>query len=258
MSVMVDQAPNNTALPFHKPTSAGNRWPMNVGTVGPLDFSAVGPEDHVNATQVATLYFAVIPNLAYDTPASCSPRLNRTDWSNSTFVQCELHNTTYATNFTYVNGEQQISFSPQAGTTSTPVTTLSAFDYLDTNTSCATMNARFEKCVVDPSLLEKLSFQAVMDAFGKIFVGYVVDPMKTRYGQGAFERTSVMQSVLLDTPELAFLTQNARWTSSGSDNPHLSTMHDSIQPRANLSLKGTLEKLFENITISLLSSPNLQ
>jgi hypothetical protein len=258
MSIMVDQAVNNTVLPFHKPSNANNRWPMNVGTVGPLDSAATGPQDYVNATQVATIYFAVIPNLAYNTPGNCPEMLNRTDFGTSTFVQCELQNTTYLTNFTYVNGDQQISFAPQAGTTSTSVATLAAFDYLDSNTTCATMNANFEKCVVDPTMLERLSFQAVMDAFGKIFVGYVVDPMNTRYGQGAFERTSVMQSVLLDTPELAFLTQNARWTTAASDNPQMSTMHDFVQPRDSLSLKDTLERLFENITMSLLSSPNLQ
>jgi hypothetical protein len=258
MSIMVDQAVNNTALPFHKPSNANNRWPMNVGTVGPLDSTATGPEDYVNANQVATIYFAVIPQLSYNTPGNCPDMLKSTDFSSSTFIQCELRNTTYSTNFTYVNGDQQISFAPEAGTTSTPVTTLMAFDYQDYNTTCATMNANFENCVVDPTLLEKLSFQAVMDAFGKIFVGYVVDPMKTRYGQGAFERTSVMQSVLLETPELAFLTQNARWTPAAGHTPELSTMYDTVQPRGNVSLKNTLERLFENITMSLLSSPNLQ
>jgi hypothetical protein len=65
-----------------------------------------------------------------------------------------------------------------------------------------------------------------------------------------------MKTVFLDTPEMAFLTRRARWNLSEYIKDPGTIDYKPMT--TNISLKDTLERLFENVTMSLLSSPDLQ
>jgi hypothetical protein len=180
---------SNTPLPFRDVNSTDGRWAMNSGTLGPLDpaYYFWAPNYRINMTQGAMLYFAVIPDLRYTQAAGCRNDRLVLDPTLSTFVQCELRNTTYSAKFSYTNGEQNLRFSPLSGSVSTPVAAVNKMWVTSHNDSTCLQGWNFDNpqdtdpnCSTDPALLQRLSFQAVMDAFGKIFTGYVVDLWRIR------------------------------------------------------------------------------
>ncbi|KAK4494842.1 hypothetical protein PRZ48_014198 [Zasmidium cellare] len=245
---------------------------MNSGTVGPLDYSAIGPNGTSNATQVATIYFAAIPNFKYKEIGGCTTSLQATNeqanaklaymFDNSTLLQCQLYNASYTTNFTYTNGAQDVRISRQ---TLNSVDTLAGF-YMplrNASPSCSAFNANYQNCTIDPVTLQRLSYQSIMDAFGRIFVGTVLDGQQSKYGGSYVTKTNVLSTTLLNTKELSFLRAPSNWANAdvgvfSNLSKDLQSLYDWTPDSPTASLKDTLEDLFQNITLSLFSSPHLQ
>lgn len=266
------------AVPF----SETSPFSMNKGTLGPLLYDAVGASDNstvngtANATQVATIYFAAIPKFKYRELGSCDANPNATTeklnaefgryFVNSTFLECQLLKTTYHVNFTYVDGQQSVKMTTSSRDKSTPVDTLAGFYMNGDYPKCAGLNTAYEGCDVDRHTLQRLSFQSIMDAFGRIFVGNVLDGQQSKYGGTYTTDTKVMSTVLLDTAELSFLRTPSNWATAAETGTYvhlgsegnMTSLYDWTVEPSQTSLQDMLEELFQNITISMLSSDHFQ
>lgn len=190
---------------------------------------------------------------------------------NSTLLRCDLFNSTYQTDFKFVNGIQHVDVQV-TDVKDKPVSTLDEVRALLREgiklEPCDVLNAAGTTCTFDESMLRVLSYQAVMDALTELLVGQVSavqDPDTSAY---MFEsNTSIASTVLTETEELGFLADHVKLASVNW--PTLQNLvvswDDSLYnglatapPRMNISLKDTLENLFQNLTISLMSSPALQ
>ncbi|KXS97850.1 hypothetical protein AC578_7656 [Pseudocercospora eumusae] len=265
----------NHAVPFSDSTP----FTMNQGTLGPLLYDAVGAKGNAttngtaNATQVATIYFAAIPKFKYRELGSCNANPNMTAeqvdvefgryFVNSTILECQLWNTSYHTDFTYVDGQQSIDITTSERGKDIPVDTLAGFYMNGDYPKCAGLNIDYEGCNVDRYTLQRLSFQAILDAFGRVFVGTVLDGQQSKYGGTYTTATKVMSTVLLDTKELSFLRAPSNWATAAETGTYthlgstdnMPSLYDwTAEARQKPFLKHTIEELFQNITLSMLSS----
>ncbi|KXT10354.1 hypothetical protein AC579_9159 [Pseudocercospora musae] len=268
----------NHAAPFSNTTP----FIMNRGTLGPLLYDAVGAKGNAttngaaNATQAATIYFAAMPKFKYRELGSCDANPNITAeqvsvefgryFVNSTILECQLRNTSYHTNFTYVNGQQFVDITTSAPDEDAPVATLAGFYMNGDYPKCAGLNADYEGCNVDRYTLQRLSFQAILDAFGRVFVGTVLDGQQSKYGGTYATDTKVMSTVLLDTKELSFLRTPSNWATAAETGTYthlgstgnMPSLYDWTAEPSQRFLKDAVEQLFQNITISMLSSEHFQ
>jgi hypothetical protein len=120
----------------------------------------------------------------------------------------------------------------------------------------------FKDCVVDPYVLEKLSFQSVMDSFGSLLVG------GARQGDGyevvsTVESTSILTTSLMSSREMGFLSGASSWRNNSMYVPFRFTdLFGTLVPDdiriTNISFKDNVEQLFQNITVSLMSNEMFQ
>lgn len=84
---------------------------------------------------------------------------------------------------------------------------------------CQTFNTQGDAWYVGPHALERLSFQAIMDAFGGLLVGLVqqcITRPTSSSGQapGRFRKvisTSIISTVLMQPDELLYLSNDHSW-----------------------------------------------
>jgi hypothetical protein len=100
------------------------------------------------------------------------------------------------------------------------------------------------------SCAQRASFQAVNDAFNGLLLGRI-----PYYGREI--DTSILRTVLTQTDEIPFLLSERELTSDPKPFS-LFTGLDSSLKRSRGSLTNVLERLFENVTVSMLSEPALQ
>jgi hypothetical protein len=264
----------NQPLPF----DSYSPYQMNLGSLGPRSYR---PGQENNDT--ATIYFAVMPRMHHEGTAQCPAQTSVQGFNdafdmfaNSTFLQCQLHNTTYNAKFNFTNGDQTVGLDFPNLDASIPVAARD-IAYINygihknirddnyTTDGCETVGEGFysyKDCKIDVSTLERLSFQAVMDSFGSLMVGGV------RSGDG-FEvttmvtATSLMTTSLMSSRELQFMSGAASWLNNTVYTPYKATQNfATILPRdapsTNVSLSQRLEELFQNITVSMMSAEPLQ
>ncbi|RSL68340.1 hypothetical protein CEP54_002880 [Fusarium duplospermum] len=189
--------------------------------------------------------------------------------STSSVLRCHIHNSTYEARFNITNGNQHVKVKVNHVEEKPldAITGVWASDPLSNNTECTPLNMDTE-CALEPSLLRHLSYQALMDAFSEILVGNLAIRRRKYDDSVVFHgNTSIRSTVLTNTPELQVL-RNLTLLSKNWAMLHI------VEPRANewaykglwngpgeqrtMPLKEALEELFQNITISLMSSPLLQ
>lgn len=256
----------NSPLPF----ATKKPFNMHTGTLGPLDYAGFEADLSTNASQVATIYFAVMPNFGALTLGECplgslstSHQDLSSNFENSTFLQCELHATTYRSIFNYTDNHQDISTSFPTLEQATPVDTLAGFFFNKGEKGCTTINTSNKTCAIDPGTLSRLSYQAIMDAFGRVLVGSVHNG-DTNDQSTFVVSTSILSTALPSTSELAFLSKDTGWSNAGDGIfQNSSVVADSLYSSTGSTtpvrpLKESLEELFQNITISMFSSPALQ
>ncbi|PPJ60669.1 hypothetical protein CBER1_03436 [Cercospora berteroae] len=186
----------------------------------------------------------------------------------TTILWCETYTSTHRTEFSFVNGVQEIHVD---------VTDLSDTPLISENRPCDYLvreSLEDFPCVFNATLLQSLSHQAISHAFAEMVLGKI---QWTTYVSGgrdlSMEMTSeIASTVLTRSPELAWLRE-----SDLSGRPDYSPLLQSIQPvwedgtkskfvglrnsqRAGTGapLKDMLEELFLNVTLSLMSEELLQ
>nr|OQO30787.1 hypothetical protein B0A51_01448 [Rachicladosporium sp. CCFEE 5018] len=202
-----------------------------------------------------------------------------TYFENGTLLQCDVLNTSYSMDFSFINGHQEIRVSRNTTGTSPPVGSISKM-YTGSNDACLELDGLAQLCVFDAAAIRLLSYQAMVSAFHEHFSGYVrmqgdSQEHEFQYVQRSLDfNTSVMGTVLADTKEIIFLRQSVALTPQGQESfgdtlkNHLNQLSlatelpfasfaKSYNRSTGVSLQDALEELFQNFTISLLSEPYL-
>ncbi|KAI9712451.1 MAG: hypothetical protein M1820_001664 [Bogoriella megaspora] len=278
---------NNTA--FLDPQSA-----FNIGM-------ATGGQPHD-----AIMYIAVLPNMTdirdfslTSTPHACdlsgwdevdqfkSPGTPENPLGdvggNITMLQCQMYNSTYQTNFSYVNEAQIVSIqlSDQDNDKAVPIVNTvrgPGIEGLGAG-NCSTLNeggspsdgADLGKdCDFDSSLLFQLSYQATLQAFANLLTGNITLSAEESGKNGLLDTTMVRSTSFVDTKELYYLTdytlhavsdpfapdlQFALQNSTASDASGMARLPQNLPSQ---SLQDAIETMFKNFTVSLMSSPNLR
>lgn len=178
---------------------------------------------------------------------------------NSTILRCTLHNASYQANLTYTNGAQTIQITDK--------TVLNGISYLHGVTNIEgtglSSNTTF---MHNPRVMESLSYQSIMDAFGKLLFGSIRTNMTHyNYQEGGLEgnvvnsmtqATNILSTTLMETEEMSIFPSIA----GSESNPFAEYWEGrSISPpRYSSRLSNALEELFQNITFSLMSSKLFQ
>ncbi|KAJ9222271.1 hypothetical protein DTO169C6_5400 [Paecilomyces variotii] len=228
---------SNSSVPFYQNGSDSYILKANPGG----SFSEV-------RTAPLSLFVGAFPTIATQHPVcsyvlpgnECSPApCNSTTCllEKSTILQCSLYNTSYNTNFTYVNGEQTVNISLGGVLNSIPY--LGGLLYSWTGPTIATSPNMF-------SSLETFAYQSVMESFNRLLVGSIsysflgtADSLSGVYQTAP--NTSVLSTALSETPELSFLNGDGSTSVPNTE-----------------SLSDAIEHMFQNITVSLMSLSQLQ
>ncbi|TIA32899.1 hypothetical protein D6C78_07919 [Aureobasidium pullulans] len=197
----------------------------------------------------------------------------------STLLQCQVLNTSYIADFGYENGIQTVNvtnvtysdppYLRPAGCVTGPIALSNGGNNMTeawdnrANASCSTLNLANRQCQFEPSLLRTLAYQSIADAFGQLIqgtIGFSGAVSTVTYN------SSISKTALLDTEELLFIQNwlmdtifmdlaTLSQTSNGTDYVGLSNTNN-VTSRG--SIARTLEQMFQNITLSLLSERYLQ
>ncbi|RTE82718.1 hypothetical protein BHE90_002663 [Fusarium euwallaceae] len=189
--------------------------------------------------------------------------------STSSVLRCHIHNSTYETRFNLTNGNQDVKVKVK-DVEEKPldvITGVWASNPLSNNTECTPLNMDTE-CALEPSLLRHLSYQALMDAFSEILVGSLAIRRRKDDDSVVFHgNTSIQSTVLTNTPELQVLRNltllSKDWAMLQIEEPKANEwaykgLWNGPGEQRTTPLREALEELFQNITISLMSSPLLQ
>ncbi|KAF3062506.1 hypothetical protein CFAM422_010673 [Trichoderma lentiforme] len=213
--------------------------------VGPLNGDA----------EVLELYIAAMPGM--DQGSTCQRQLpNRP----MTITSCYMYNTSYIANFTYVNNIQSVNITTQGS-----FNNISAMKPI-AGTSPLEINQTFHNPpMYNVQGVETYSYEAVMDAFGRMFVGAIVrdlggDPYENQ--EGVTIAADMASTPLLQTKEFNFLqplTVTGNLKSLAADAPRLWN-GNSVEAAANstIPMARVMEELFRNATVSLMSNSLLQ
>lgn len=196
-------------------------------------------------------------------------------------LECQLVNTTYKTTFDYVNGNQTVRIDNIRTPDEQKV---EAVDSIigPTNSTCVGLHGGYllnataqtdtrpemfdwtERCDFDPYLARRLAYQSIMDAFYTAISGPVALDQSTA--------GNVIATTLLGTQEPSFLTNYARVVETNAsvawNNAQVALLDLDLGDFAGLTVPGPVEKLpslaqemermFQNLTVSLMSSPEFQ
>ncbi|KAI0198894.1 hypothetical protein F4808DRAFT_462283 [Astrocystis sublimbata] len=243
------------SLPFRLPDDGGN------DTFPTLETKLLSEFDYSTVSR-AILYVAVFPHIVNKIHTlGCSDLFGSNgELTDSTIIQCELYNSTYHSNFSFVNGEQSVD-----------VNIRETLNEVDPVIVVGTGNGVFADAAGGPvnfTKVEALSYQAVFDAFGQGLVGSISSSFDQSGTLTA--NTSILASTLSETKELAFLSNwgDAPTAGSFSDLVTWAALNGgpafpgtSVVANAgpyNRSLSEAMEEMFRNITIGLMSSSLLQ
>jgi hypothetical protein len=285
----LDPAQNKTFSEPYPQMVHGNA--SNLTFPDPESIFNTGIGNFSEITQDAIMYLAIMPNMLSMTswdlgtaPSACNldePDLTSDNplgvvGGNVTMLQCQLYNSTYRTKFDYVNGAQTVSIGPIRQGTDTAVPVINFVRGAGSGDlgsgKCSTLNEVdgdvFGKdCDFDESLLSQLSYQSILQAFATLITGSItLDPTTN----GLLDSTSIRSTGLLNTKELYYLTDYALHANTSDVNPDLqkalsessisevSGMSRLRQTASNQSLQDAIETMFQNLTVSLMSSSALQ
>lgn len=169
--------------------------------------------------------------------------------ANASILSCELLNSTYELEFLYRNGRQTINLVSAPELHNDTFNDGGAGEMYTYNK----LNDDWSRYSSDNNShpLEGQAYRAVMGAFAGLLQGFV-SSTPTGFGTPASDKTSIMQTRLANTVEFAPIVQAVRTRMVGwLDNSAMT----SSQTDPDLHLDRALEELFQNVTISLMSSP---
>ncbi|KAF2773458.1 hypothetical protein EJ03DRAFT_265063 [Teratosphaeria nubilosa] len=236
-----------------------------------------------NAT--ATLYMALLPRMlqsesmsSHSVVEACitsgtSENPLGTLAANASLIRCNLVNATYNLEYGVINGNPSVKPEVEIIDPATPVSMVKSMlgpDQLNKNKDTPADNDPKLHCVFDEQLIWRMSYQSVLLAFSSMIVGSV------NLGDGSGNmvfNTSILSTAIGATKELAYLREESQSASGFQQN-----LQTALQATNNTRAVGltssssssnatdgegpalipTMEQLFRNLTISLLSSKDLQ
>jgi hypothetical protein len=142
-------------------------------------------------------------------------------------IECSLYNSSYAVNFTFDNGRQNITYKSKR---------LKGVTSIDAGLNQDTGSSQFNAAV---------AYIALMDSLGKLLLGSLGI---SHYGVMRPTQTQIMSSVLMDAKEMQVL---------GGVNAATDRSEAPESVIGNISMADALEQLFTNATISLFSNSKL-
>lgn len=205
----------------------------------------------------SVIYFATFSDVM---SASAPTNYNS---SRSTFIKCEMFNSTLETNITFVNGEQNVK-SAVTGISDTVVTGVHNVIWYDRDPSCPIIfrTEQDKYCSFDESLPSTLSYVAIFEAFTSLVGGSIYIPAQSAYQAAA---TNIIDTVLINSPEMRYaksglyygtLQNNLRGSNESIFRGFgRSPFYNSEQPQP---LAQALETMFTNIVISSITTASLQ
>ncbi|KAK0276838.1 hypothetical protein LTR35_010232 [Friedmanniomyces endolithicus] len=254
---MVPDQPASSNLPFVL---------ININSTSPADnllnnaYTSGFPSSDMASVFLATAptLFSSISNEDYYGPALCQgmPWYNATlaeYYSTSTVLRCDVHNATYHTTFNITNSEQTVSINERdlVDTALITIEQVSANFGSSNQThpdlqpqpcstgSIGTFHASAYnsslKCIFDAVVLSTISYQAIMHALIELVTGMI-----------ALDLESNFDTAITSTTQLS------------NTQPYAGLVNAAAAPNSTLPFQQALEQLFENITISLMSAPDLQ
>lgn len=125
-------------------------------------------------------------------------------------------------------------------------------------------------CFLDPVVLSTLSYQAIMHAFIDLLAGTISMGNTLDFQTLIDSTTNLDSTVLALAPELAFLQAKGKISLQPAEQsaqqiavtwnqqPFKGLVNAAAAPESALPFQEALEQLFQNITISLMSAPDLQ
>jgi hypothetical protein len=224
------------------------------------------------ASSGLSIYVATFPNMAtartswkYGPGSGGSP----TSHNNSTILECQLVNATYDYFSTWRNGILTPSVTTKLSNDNIPFRgSVECDHYLfssGVDNPGSSQTDALPLSMYNNTIIRNFAYQAVMQAFGRVLVGSISNSNVKHLLDIA--ETDVMSTPLGQVHELARLRN---WTNEGprslssltSNNnrsywPGVSVRPDSETVRTT-DLRSTLELMFQNATLSLLSSSLLQ
>lgn len=241
-----------SALPFESMSGSDGveSWQLRSDTIGPVAGDAP-----------LTLFMATFPN--FIKPWYSGEMI--TGWNytaNATVIECRLVNATYTASPNWTNGIQDLKLSvalPDNNITYPSDVSCENYVFKDglrvTDAQKLTLQPLSD---YDNILIQNFAYAAVMDAFVKVVKGALYNLANS---SGLTSSTNVMSTPLGSTKELLavqelFATGMEDFSSLGSLIwPGVSVK---MQVDSPLPLLSTLEQMFQNVTMSLISSALLQ
>lgn len=238
---------------------------------GTLDSSHTPTDPPSNySSSTATIFVATFPaigNLSEEYCNQSNDKSNDIDCTvmelqNSTIIECGLYNTSYHADFQFIDGTQTVNIT-RAENIYNNIIPIYFLDSSGALGPLATLSLNGTVNGFNLTEVQTLAYQAVMDAFGGILVGTITNNNE-EFGTVFTSNTSIMSTVLSETVELEFLSKYA--ASARGSLAQSILEYKSIYPGIsasdtasyNLPLRQALEDLFQNTTISLMSSALLQ
>lgn len=188
----------------------------------------------------------------------------------ATLIQCNLMNSLYTTTFNFVDGSQHLDVKVDKLEGGVDIVKTVQWSHVP-NDCLQSDNDRFNSsdCTFDHGVLWRLSYQSIMNAFSSLLTGQVT--ANAGYEARNFN-TSVTLTSLIDTEEFGFLDEDYLKTGLSSNLQDFVadvnvpetlgiTYPNQTSVRANqrhyAPLHQTLEELFQNVTLRLMSFPEL-
>lgn len=229
-----------------------NQWQLRSTSIGPT----VGP---------LSIFVFVSPDM--NNPYAHGMNWEYDHYQNATIVECQLMNATYSSSFNWTNGIRNLDISVDS-----PANAVSYQDGVDcarflytpdvytadNYTGANPINTSRPLSDFNNTIVQSFAYQSVMQAFGSIIKGSISFP---HFPNELVIATDVMNTVLGTTRELSLLQNN-----TADQARSLASLGPQAWPGVSVEmltnntsyLRATLELMFQNITMSLMSSPLLQ
>ncbi|PNP46609.1 hypothetical protein THARTR1_10708 [Trichoderma harzianum] len=179
-------------------------------------------------------------------------------------TKCMVYNTSYTANFTYINGIQSVELS-----TNRSLNNGAGRAIVRGTGPLEKFGVGVGSPIYNVQAVQTLAYQAVMDAFGRMFVGVITYEYPYKGGTKARTRartidTQMALTPLMGTADYSFL-QSLHMSGIGSllesvDDGRTRWNGYSVLQTLNstLPVASVMEELFQNATISLMSVPLLR
>ena len=180
---------------------------------------------------------------------------------NVTMLKCNLYNASYSVDFNYSTGQQDITVERSQETEDRLLYGWLSFRLPRGPTqsfNCTTdVTGQTDTTCFSAALAKTASYQAIHDAFSSHIYGQIDSRIGT-FSLGTVSTSAVQKTILTETPELEFLQfEDDGQGDSQVNSPVFVGRDPATYPRPG-ALIDALERLFENVTISVLSSAYFQ